>query len=77
MNYNPKDYKYGSQVGALIKRFYPGMVDIRDEQGRIVETRAAMSWFDYYCKKDVQGTTYARLLKREFWVIIKIRHHTY
>jgi hypothetical protein len=43
MNYNPRDYKYGSQVGVIIKRFYPGMVDICDEQGRIVEKRAAMS----------------------------------
>lgn len=57
MNYNPKDYKYGSQVGVLIKRFYPGMIDIRDEQGRIVEKWTAMSWNDYYYKKDITGIT--------------------
>jgi hypothetical protein len=73
MNYNPKDYKYGSQVGVIIKRFYPGMVDICDEQGRIVEKRAAMSWYDYYYKKDITGITYAKLVKCEFWV----SHHTY
>jgi hypothetical protein len=42
---------------------------ITDEGGKLVETRAAMSWNDYYCKKDVTGVTYAKKLKREFWVI--------
>jgi hypothetical protein len=69
VGYNPRDSKYGSQVGALIRRLYPGMVDIRDEGGRFVETRAAMSWHDYYYKKDNTGITYAKLVKREFWVM--------
>ena len=76
MNYNPKDYKYGSQVGVLIKRYYPGMIDIRDDQGRIVEKRAAISWHDYYYKKDVTGITYAKLVKCEFWVIKLAIIHT-
>jgi len=69
VGYNPRDYKYGSQVGALIKRLYPGMVDICDEGRRVVETWATMSWHDYYFKKDNAGTTYAKLVKREFWVM--------
>jgi hypothetical protein len=69
VGYNPRDYKYGSQVGALIRRLYPGMVNIHDERGRLVETRAAMSWHDYYYKKDNTGITYAKLVKREFWVM--------
>jgi hypothetical protein len=28
------------------------MVDIHEEQGRVVETRIGFSWHDYYCKKD-------------------------
>ena len=69
MNYNPRDYKYGSQVGVIIRRFYPGMVNIRDEEGKLIERRAAMSWHDYYCKKDRAGITYAKLVKCEFWVM--------
>ena len=69
MNYNPRDYKYGSQVGVIIERLYPGMVDIRDEEGRLVERRAAMSWYDYFCKKDNTGITYAKLVKCEFCVM--------
>jgi hypothetical protein len=45
------------------------MVDICDEGGRVVETWATMSWHDYYFKKDNAGTTYAKLVKREFWVM--------
>jgi len=52
------------------------MVNIRDEEGRILEKRAAMSWHDYYCKKDITNVTYARLLKCEFWVIKLAIIHT-
>jgi hypothetical protein len=45
------------------------MVKTRDDEGRIVETWVAMSWHDYYCKKDETGMTYARRVKGEFWVI--------
>jgi len=45
------------------------MVNIRDEEGKLIERRAAMSWHDYYCKKDRAGITYAKLVKCEFWVM--------
>ena len=69
VNYNPKGYKYGSQVGVIIKRLYPGEIKICDDEGRVVETRAALSWHDYFYKKDELGLTYARRVKQEFWVI--------
>uniref|UniRef100_K3YMG5 Uncharacterized protein n=1 Tax=Setaria italica TaxID=4555 RepID=K3YMG5_SETIT len=72
VNYNPRDYKYGSQVGVIIRRLYLGMVDIRDEEGRHVERRAAMSWHDYYHKKDHAGVTYAKLVKCEFWRVFQV-----
>ncbi|KAF0909496.1 hypothetical protein E2562_036641 [Oryza meyeriana var. granulata] len=72
VNYNPKDYKYGSQVGVILKRLYPGMVDIRDEENRIVDKRAALSWHDYYSRKDETRITYARRVKAEFWTLFKV-----
>ena len=68
VNYNPKDYKYGSQVGVILKRLYPGVVKIYDQEGRVIHTRAACSWNDYFWKKNECGVTYARLVKQEFWV---------
>ncbi|KAL6660880.1 hypothetical protein ACP70R_000264 [Stipagrostis hirtigluma subsp. patula] len=72
VNYNPKDYKYGSQLGVIIKRLYPGVVKIRDEEGRLVATRAALSWNDYTWKKNEHGVSYARLVKQEFWNLFTV-----
>ena len=70
VNYNPKgSCKYGSQVGVILKRLYLGIVDVRDEDGRIIETRVATRWTDYFWKKDECGVTHAKRVKQEFWVI--------
>lgn len=68
MTYNPKDYKYGSQAGTILKRCYPGIVKICDENGTVVAKRAALSWNDYTWKRHEIGLSHARAVKREFWV---------
>jgi len=39
-------------VGAILKREYPGIIKVYDEQGNVVKQHPAMSWNDYYWKKE-------------------------
>jgi len=38
-------------VGAILKREYPGIIKVYDEQGNVVKQHPAMSWNDYYWKR--------------------------
>ncbi|CAN6311540.1 unnamed protein product [Urochloa humidicola] len=74
--YNPKGLKYPSQVGAILKREYPGIIKVYDEQGNVVRQHPALSWNDYYWKKNRDGICYARRVKQEFWKIFSVhRNH--
>ncbi|KAG2583731.1 hypothetical protein PVAP13_6KG237000, partial [Panicum virgatum] len=76
VNYNPKgSCKYGSQVGVILKRLYLGIVDVRDEDGRIIETRVATRWTDYFWKKDECGVTHAKRVKQEFWRLFSVHRN--
>ncbi|TVU18991.1 hypothetical protein EJB05_35114, partial [Eragrostis curvula] len=46
---------------AQFKRLYPGVVKIYDEEGKLIDKRAACSWNDFSWKKNEYGVTYARL----------------
>ncbi|WVZ98265.1 hypothetical protein U9M48_043730 [Paspalum notatum var. saurae] len=41
-------YKYISQLEIIIKREYPGLIEDKDENGRVIEKRATMDWADYF-----------------------------
>jgi hypothetical protein len=64
----PKEYKYGTQLGVILKREYPGLVEDRDTNGVITRVRAALDWDDYYLMHDGEGVTSADRVKQEFWV---------
>ena len=70
VNYNPKGLKYPSQLGAILKREYPGMIKVYDDHGTVVKHQPALSWNDYYWKKNKNGVYYAKRVKQEFWVSI-------
>ena len=55
-------------MGAILKREYPGIIKVYDEQGNVVKQHPAMSWNDYYWKKNRDGICYASRVKQEFWV---------
>nr|TKW07760.1 hypothetical protein SEVIR_7G328500v2 [Setaria viridis] len=63
--YNPKGLKYPSQLGAILKREYPGTIKVYDEPGNVVKQHPALSWNDYYWKKNRDGICYARRVKQE------------
>nr|XP_025876853.1 uncharacterized protein LOC9270452 isoform X3 [Oryza sativa Japonica Group] len=53
------DPKYGTHMGIILKREYPGIIEEKDENGVIISSRPATSWFDYYEKEDDSGVTKA------------------
>ncbi|XP_066161192.1 autonomous transposable element EN-1 mosaic protein isoform X5 [Oryza sativa Japonica Group] len=61
------DPKYGTHMGIILKREYPGIIEEKDENGVIISSRPATSWFDYYEKEDDSGVTKADKVKQEFW----------
>ncbi|XP_066161193.1 autonomous transposable element EN-1 mosaic protein isoform X9 [Oryza sativa Japonica Group] len=54
-------------MGIILKREYPGIIEEKDENGVIISSRPATSWFDYYEKEDDSGVTKADKVKQEFW----------
>jgi hypothetical protein len=70
VGYTPKGkgYKYPSQVGVILKREYPGIIKVYEDDGTVVKRQPAFSWNDYYWKKDEHGICYAKKVKAEFWV---------
>ena len=64
-----RGYKYSTQVGVIIKREYPGLVDDKDQNGVVLNTRPALEWADYFLtpKNKNRQTAGDRVLS-EFWV---------
>jgi hypothetical protein len=40
---------------------YPGIIKVYDDDGSIVKRQPALSWNDYYWKKDMDGICYAKM----------------
>lgn len=62
----PNGYKYGSQLGVILKREYPGLVKYMDDSG-VTRSRPALEWEDYYLVHDDEGVSNADRVKQEFW----------
>jgi len=64
-----RGYKYSTQVGVILKREYPGLVDDKDQNGVVLNTRPALEWADYFLTpKDRTGQTAGDRVLSEFWV---------
>lgn len=69
VNYHEAEYKYTSQIGVILKREYPGLVEDKDQHGVVIKTRPAMDWSDYFLTvKDDDGLTAGDRVISEFWV---------
>jgi len=70
VNYNCKlPYKYTTQLGVIIKREYPGLLEEREEDGRLIRERPALDWPDYFLGSvDRDGRTKGEHVLHEFWV---------
>jgi ribosomal silencing factor RsfS len=56
-------------VGVIIKREYPGLVDDKDQNGVVLNTRPALEWADYFViPKDKNRQTARDRVISEFWV---------
>ena len=62
----PNGYKYGSRLGVILKREYPGLVKYMDNSG-VTRSRPALEWEDYYLVHDDEGVSNADRVKQEFW----------
>uniref|UniRef100_J3MF41 Uncharacterized protein n=1 Tax=Oryza brachyantha TaxID=4533 RepID=J3MF41_ORYBR len=68
VNYQAAEYKYTTQLGVILKREYPGTVEDLDNDGRIIRSRPALHWADYYLKRrEGDGETCADRVINEFW----------
>ncbi|KAM3371494.1 hypothetical protein ACQJBY_018740 [Aegilops geniculata] len=72
--YHPKNYKYTTQLGVLLKREYPGKIEEKNDHGVITNTRPALEWYDYYHDStlDFQQRTAADRVKEEFWNLFEL-----
>jgi len=48
VGYRESGYKYTTQLGVIIKREYPGLVNEKDQNGVVLNTRPALEWADYF-----------------------------
>lgn len=72
VGYTPRGYKYPSQVGAILKREYPGIITVYDDDGTIVKQQPTLSWNDYYWKKNEHGVCYAQRVKHVIWNLFTV-----
>ncbi|EEC73368.1 hypothetical protein OsI_07601 [Oryza sativa Indica Group] len=64
VNWHAAEYKYTSQLGVILKREYPGTVKDLDNDGRIIRSRPALHWADYYLKENEEyGETCAERVR--------------
>jgi len=66
VNYKPS-YKYTTQLGVILKREYPDLIEDKDEHGHVVGKHAALEWDDYFLNTESVETSGERVLS-EFWV---------
>ena len=56
VGYGESGYKCTTQLGVIIKREYPGLVNEKDQNGVVLNTRPALEWADYFLTvKDRSG----------------------
>ena len=65
-----KHYKYTMQLGIILKREHPGIIE-QKEGDVVIKSRPALEWSDYYDDDtlDDKGQTAADRVKQVFWVI--------
>ncbi|XP_037451250.1 uncharacterized protein LOC119321825 isoform X3 [Triticum dicoccoides] len=70
---NSKHYKYNMQLGIILKREHPGIIE-KKEGDIVIKTRPALEWFDYYDNDtlDDKGQTAADRVKEVFWNLFEI-----
>jgi len=69
VGYRESGYKYTTQLGVIIKREYPGLVNEKDQNGVVLNTRPALERADYFLTvKDRSGQTARDRVLSEFWV---------
>jgi len=69
VGYHESGYKYTTQLGVIIKREYPGLVNENGQNGVVLNTRPALEWADYFLTvKDRSGQTAGDCVLSEFWV---------
>lgn len=74
MNHLVIQYKYTSQVGVILKREYPGLVEDKDQHGVVIKTRPALDWSDYFLTvKDADGLTAGDRVISEFWRLFDVK----
>ena len=66
VNYKPP-YKYTTQLGVILKREYPDLIEDKDEHGHVIGKLAALEWDDYFLNIESVETSGERVLS-EFWV---------
>ncbi|CAO2190482.1 unnamed protein product [Urochloa humidicola] len=73
VNFKPP-YKYPSQLGAILKREYPGLVEDKDENDVCTGTpRPALEWDDYFLSRPNElGVTSGDRVLSEFWRLFEV-----
>lgn len=62
-------YKYTTQLGVLLKREYPGLLEDRAEDGLLIKERPALDWPDYFLgSAGIDGMNHGERVLYEFWV---------
>ena len=69
---NSKHYKYNMQLGIILKREHPGIIETK-EGDIVIKPRPALDWSDYYDKDtlDDKGQIAADRVKQVFWASSK------
>jgi hypothetical protein len=67
-NCNPP-YRYTTQLGVILKREYPGLLQEKDEDGVLIRERPALDWPDYFLGSvNKEGMINGERVLHEFWV---------
>jgi hypothetical protein len=68
--YNCKPpYSYTIQLGVILKREYPGLLQEKDEDGVLIREWPALDWPDYFLGSvNKEGMTNEERVLHEFWV---------
>lgn len=70
---NSKHYKYNMQLGIILKREHPGIIE-KKEGDIVIKTCPALEWSDYYDNDtlDDKGQTAADHVKEVFWNLFEV-----
>ena len=66
VNYKPP-YKYTTQLGVILKREYPDLIEDKDEHGHVIGKHVALEWDDYFLNAEYVEISGEHVLS-EFWV---------